>query len=207
MVATCVLSAATLIQAAETPVSLVSGGSPDGRFEVVLEADFDSPQYSSYEFKGPDDEFPGILVLNRRTGRPLARIPWPGDATNTSLPLMRQRIKVLWREDSTAVAVNVREPHYWYSAVFTLDSDNGRFINVPLPDFGAVAGRPAPHSELLRARGVEEAERWTDEGDLVYYIAVSPMLPLDQPTAYRAVLRLGLSGCRVLRRQSLDPDR
>jgi hypothetical protein len=207
MLVACVLSAATLIQAAGTPVRLPSGGSPNARFEVALEADVDSPRYSSYEFKGPDDQFPGILVLDRQTAQSLARIPWPGDATNTSLPPMRERIKVVWRRDSAAVAINVREPHYWYSALFVLDSAGRRFIRVPLPDFAAVAGRPVPRSDLLRARGVEEAERWTDDGDLMYYIAVSPMLPLDEPVAYRAVLKVAPSGYEVLRRQPLDPDR
>jgi hypothetical protein len=205
VVTLCVLTAAFLVQPSDAAVPLTSGRSPDGGFEVVLEADFDSARYKTYEFKGSDEEFPGILVLDAYTRRAVGRIPWPGDASNTSLSPMRGRANVVWRGDSNAVAVNVRDPYYWFTTLFV--KNRGRFVSVALPDFAEVAGRPGPSPKLLRARGMEEAERWTEEGNLVYYVALSAMQPVDQPLSYRAILGVSRAGCRVLSRKPVDPDR
>jgi hypothetical protein len=190
----------------EEPVRLAAGVSPNGVFEIALEADYDTPGYQAYELKGSDDQFPAILVLNRRTTRPVLRVPWPGDPNASSMSPLRGRARVLWRGDSAAVAVNIREPHYWYTVVLMRDGPKGSFVNVPLPDFEIIAGRPAPDSNDLRARGVEEALRWTEAGQLVYYIGLSAMRPVSQPLTYRATLLVSAKGCTVVAREPVEPD-
>ena len=195
-----------LLAAPSEPVQLAEGASPDGRFEVVLEADVDTPRYQTYALKGGDEDFPAFLLLDARNGTPMIRVPWPG-ASDPSLPPLRNATAVLWRDDSRAVAINIREPHYWYTLLLVWDATTRSFASVELPSFTELSGRPAPNPEDLRARGVEEAESWTQAGHLVYYFGLSELRRVDYPLTYRATLRVSPSGCQVVRSEAVSPDR
>jgi len=193
---------------AAEPVQVARGVSPDRRFAIVLEADLDTPRYQTYEFKGGDDQFPAFQVLNLRSGRSLIRVPWPGDSSSKiGMAPLRERTTVLWRGDSRAVAINTRDPYYWSTILLVWNERDHVFVNVPLPGFEAVAGRPVPRPEDLRARRVEEALRWTAKGELLYYLALDELRPLGYPLTYRVVLSVAPDGCRVLSREAVSQER
>jgi len=169
------------------PVPVAGGVSPDGAFEVALEADHDTPRFVEYEFKGGDEQFPAVLVLERGRGTLVRRVPWPGAASETEV-LLRNRTQVKWRSDSAAVAINTRDAFYAHSLVLALDPKRGRFAEVPIPPYAELTGRLTPPDERLRSRGRNIAINWTPEGLLAFEVWLWG--DVDYPISYRVSLRL-----------------
>jgi hypothetical protein len=179
--------AIAVVLSAGEPVPINGGVSPDERYEVVLEADHDSPRFLEYEFKGGEEQFPALLVVHRGSRGILGRFPWPGAATETESRL-RDRTQVKWRSDSAAVAINTRDRFYAQTLVLAHHAESGRFAAVAIPPYAELTGRPMPPDHKLRSRGREISIGWTDEGRLV--LETWLWGEVDYPLSYRLSLRL-----------------
>lgn len=181
-------------------VPLSGGVSPDGAWEVALEADHDSPRFREYEFKGGDEQFPAFLVVDRGSRAVLGRIPWPGAASEKEV-LLRDRTQVKWRSDSTAVAINTRDAFYAQSLVLVRKPQNRRFTDVPLPPYAELSGHARPPDEKVRPRGRNIAIRWTAEGYLIFETWLWG--DVEYPLSYRVSLRLKDGRLEVQDRQPI----
>ena len=179
--------AITVALSVSEPVPINGGVSPDDKYEVVLEADHDSPRFVEYEFKGGEEQFPALLVVNRSSGVIVGRVPWPGAASETE-SLLRDRTQVKWRSDSAAVAINTRDRFYADTLVLVRHAESGRFAVVTIPPYTELSGRPMPPQEKLRSRGREISIRWTTEGRLV--LETWLWGEVDYPLSYRVSLQL-----------------
>jgi hypothetical protein len=197
------LAVASLLSVAE-PVVLASGVSPDGAYEVLLEADHDTPSFTKYAFKGVDENFPAFLVLERTSGAILGRFPWPGGSEETEA-LLRDRTEVKWRLDSAAVAINTRDMFYAHAIVLARDPESGRFANVALPSYAEISGRAPPPANLLRSRGRSLAVSWNPEGLLIFETWLWG--EVDYPLSYRVLLRLREGRLVVQDREPILEDR
>jgi len=156
------------------PAAIENGRSPDGRFEVVIECDKDSPDYKDrYKLKGGDEDYPALLIRRVRSGKVLLRIPWPGDP-NTDEQLLSTHCKILWDPQSHLVAMNTNERFYSYTEVYRFQPKENSFSEVPLPSYPRLTGYPTPNTQLLKARSHEWATGWSRRGNLIYYILLSP---------------------------------
>ena len=199
--------AVELIAAPPEPVPLEHGVSPNKRYDVVLEADKDTPAFQRYEFKGDDSEFPAFLVRELPSHRIVARLTWPGDASAGDEQPLRSHTRVLWSPAGDAVIVNTNERFYSYSSVLTVQPETGRFVQVPFPDYKTLTGFEPPDSSQLRARGFTRAE-WTPEGLLVYAISSSPQPSYDgpDPLRHRITLRVTPTRMEVVGREVVPED-
>lgn len=205
-IAPIILTAALFSTAAfaqNEPVPLENGKSPDGRFEVVLEADKDTPGYEKYEMKG--GSYPAFLILDQESGKALVRIEFPGDVQSDQQPL-RKHTKILWSPKSSAVAINTDERFYSHLTLAAFDEESGVFKKVIVPDYMTLTGFPDPPREQLRARGREFAEGWTEDGHLIYRLRYAPMPSFegDDPLRHRIELAVESDGFKVVRRLPLE---
>lgn len=200
-----VLSAVVaVLLATSAPVSIVGGVSPDGAFEVVLEADHDTPRFDAYELKGGDEQFPAFLVRKRKGSAILGRFPWPGAASEREA-LLRDRTQIMWRSDSAAVAINTRDTHYANSLVLALDPASGVVSRLPVPPYADLTGRPDPPPEKLRSRGRDIAIHWTAAGLLVF--ETWRWGDASYPLSYRVSLRLTQGRLVVVDREPIADGR
>lgn len=185
------------------PVALRDGASPDKKYEVVLEADKDSPSYKDYEFKGSEDQFPAFLIRDVKTHKVAARVRWMGDAVSDEKPL-RLRSTVLWNPSGTSVILNTSERFYSHSGVWTLDQASGKFGKLDLPDYKTLTGFEAPTADELRPRGFSSSA-WTKEGNLEHKLILSPLHPKEggDPFRHHITLRIGPEGFKVIAREEL----
>lgn len=184
-------------------IALENGVSPDKKFEVVLEADKDTPLYKGYEFKGGNDQFPAFLIREIKTGKVLARVGWEGDADSDQRPL-RSKSNVYWSPSGTAVILNTSERNYSHSCIWAIDEKSGEFKRLEFPDYKTMTGFEAPSSGDLRPRGFSSSS-WTKEGDLICELVLSPLTSKDggDPMQHKIKLRLGPGGFEVIAREKL----
>ena len=184
-------------------VALENGVSPDKKLEVVLEADKDTPLYKGYEFKGGNDQFPAFLIREIKTGKVLARVGWEGDADSDQRPL-RAKSSVHWNPSGTAVILNTSERHYSQSSIWALNTTTGAFTKLALPDYKTMTGFEAPSSDDLRPRGFSSWS-WTQDGELICELVLSPLIPNDggNPMRHKITLRLDPEGFEVIAREKL----
>ncbi|MDF3056131.1 MAG: hypothetical protein K0R17_346 [Rariglobus sp.] len=198
--------ATTVFGAPPEPVALENGTAPTKRYEVVLEADKDTPKFQRYEFKGDDSQFPAILIRQLPNGGIVGRLSWPGDAHSDDQPL-RSHTTVLWHPRGDVVAINTNERNYAYSSIFALQSDTGKFVEVRFPDYKTLTGFPTPNSDQLRPRGFGRAVRWTKEGHLIYTLRLLPETYTGaDPLSHRITLRVTPKGMEVIRREASRED-
>ncbi len=203
LIVTLLISGSTLIAAPSEPVSLSQGVAPTTRYEVVLEADKDTPGFQRYELKGEASEFPAILVREISGQRIVGRLSWPGDPSGGDSQPLRAHTEVLWSPTGEAVAINTNERLHSYSSVLALEPDTGKFVQVPFPAYKTLTGFSPPNSEQLRARGFTRAHEWTREGHLIYSIHYSPAASSvgADPLSHRIALRITHKGMEVIRRE------
>ena len=184
-------------------VALENGVSPDKKFEVVLEADKDTPLYKKYEFKGGNDQFPAFLIREIQTGKVMARVGWVGDADSDQRSL-RSKSNVYWNPSGTAVILNTSERNYSHSCIWAIDKKSGEFKRLEFPDYKTMTGFEAPSSDDLRPRGFSSSS-WTKDGDLKCEFVLSPLNPKDggDPMRHKITLRLGPGGIEVIGREKL----
>ena len=187
--------------APKEPVALESGISPDGRFEVVLESDRDTPSYANYEMKGDTTAFPGFLIIERKTGKSLIRIEYPADPETDEQPL-RKHTEVKWSPTSLAVAINTHERFYSHLSLAAYDSKHSKFKEIQLPDYKTLTGFPQPDSDQLRPRGFESVLSWNAKGNFVYELGLSPEASYNGPDPLHHIVELSISasGCKVVKR-------
>lgn len=155
--------------AAEVP-SVPKSQSPDGKLHAVMDIDRD-PKISP-EWKG--GSFPQIEITEKETKRVLVSIPYFGAHGGDARPL-REHVRVSWRLDSTAFAINIFDRFYVASVVYVLDKE-GEFIPAPIPtDYEKLTGFPTPDVKHLRPRGSYLAGGWDIDGRLLYNIFLSPL--------------------------------
>jgi hypothetical protein len=186
--------------------ALENGVSPDGRFEVVLEADIDDPAFSRYELKGEDDQFPAYLVLQRQSGKILMRIRYPADSHSDKQPL-RKHTKVLWSPLSTAVAINTRERFYTHTSLAVFDPGKVEFRRVELPDYETLTSFSKPDSRKLKPRGASWVSAWTSEGHFIYESRLASLVDEElDPLRHRVELSIGAEGCKVVKRLPISAE-
>ena len=185
------------------PVALQNGVSPSKRYEVVLEADKDTPSFKRYEMKGDPSQFPRFLIRELPGGRTVGSLSWTGDPGSDEQPL-RSHCKVLWRGDGTAVAINTHERFYSYTSIFALAPKTGKFVEIKIPDYKTLSGFSEPNTEQLKPCGGDRVLGWTKEGALVYEISLTPLASYkgDDPLEHRISLRVTSKGMTVLKRES-----
>lgn len=187
------------------PVALENGVSPTKRYEVVLEADKDSPSFKRYEMKGDASQFPRFLIREISSGKTVGSLPWTGDPGSDEQPL-RKHCEIIWRGDGGAVAINTHERFYSYTSVFVLDPKSGKFTEVLFPDYKTLTGFPEPNVDQLKPCGRDRVLGWTQKGDLVYGISLTPLASYkgNDPLNHRIELRVSPKGMKVIRRDA-DP--
>ncbi len=113
-----VIIAAMLIQTATLwAVPIVQGSvSPDGKYHVVMDIDRDST--ISPEYKG--DSYPMIELTEIKTGKIVSSLSYFGSIADDARPL-RDHLSILWRKDSTALAINISDRFYAFSKVLAKD--------------------------------------------------------------------------------------
>lgn len=183
-----VIIAAMLIQTATLwAVPIVQGSvSPDGKYHVVMDIDRDStisPEYKS-------DSYPMIEVTEIKTGKIVSSLSYFGSIADDARPL-RDHLSILWRKDSTALAINISDRFYAFSKVLAKDKQ-GLYGIVSFPTYTQMTGFPAPDVKQLRPRGWARVEGWDKSENLVYLISYSP-LPTYQgrdPLKHKILLKV-----------------
>lgn len=200
-----ILCIGAALAAPSEPVALEDGLSPDKRYEVVLEADKDTPSFARYEFKGDASQYPKFLIRDTATGRIVGRQKWPGDSTAGDERMLRNHARVLWRADGGAVAINTDERFYSYTSVLARGPKDVEFICVSFPDYKTLTGFAMPNSDDLRPRGFASATEWNSQGLLVYHFESSPLPSYKgvDPLKHRVTLRVTERGMEVFSREAL----
>ena len=153
---------------ADVPV-IPDSDSPNGKMHAVMDVDRD-PTLSP-AWKG--DSFPKIEITQKSTGRVLGSISYFGSPGDDARPL-REHVRVMWRPDSEAFAINVEDRFYSSCAVYVLNREK-RFVAAPVPsDYEKMTGFPTPDPKHLRPRGRDSAVGWDERGRLIYSIFRSP---------------------------------
>ena len=178
------------------------GTSPNGKYDVVLEADKDTPTYQKYEMKGED--VPRLLVREIASKKVISSLPFPSDLDSDQRPL-RDHTKVIWRADSAALIINTHERFYSYTNILVLDPKNLRFRDLEFPDYKQLTGLEAPKAEDLTSRSHEYGREWSKEGLLVYEMLLhrSGTYNGDDPLHHRVFLRVGTDGMEVVRHEPI----
>jgi hypothetical protein len=192
----------TAIAGPAEPVALENGASPNGKYDVVLEADKDTPSYSKYEFKA--DNSPKLLLRELRSKKILQTLSYPCDPDSDMRPL-REHTGIIWRPDSGALVINTSERFYSHMNVFVLNKKAGLFQEVNLPSYKSMTGFDVPKSEDLMARGHSSGTNWTEDGLLVYEIFLSPAGSYNgkDPLTHRVFLRLKPNEMEVVRHEPI----
>ncbi len=194
--------ASLLLAAPDEPVALKDGTSPNKRFEIVLEADKDTPSFAAYELKG--DSYPKFLVREVSTGKIVGRLACVGDSQSDAMPL-REHATLFWRQDSLAVVINTSERFYSHSVVLAYDLAKKEFREVAFPDYKTSTGFAVPSSDDLRPRGFSSARGWDDDGRLTYEIMLVPGAAYRgaDPLYHRITLHVSPGGMEVVSREAL----
>jgi hypothetical protein len=188
------------------PVALESGVSPTKQYDVVLEADKDTPAFDRYEMKGDDSQFPRFFIRHLPSGTTVGSLRWPGDPSGGDSQPLRSHTKVLWSPDGSAVAINTDERFYSFTSVLASDPKSGKFVRVQFPDYKKLTGHATPKSEDLKPRGFSQSVCWTPKGFLVYEFGYSPAASYSgsDPLHYRITLRVTSRGMEVISSEPLN---
>ncbi len=164
--------------------------SPNGRYCVVMDIDRD-PTIKP-EYKG--DSYPQIEVTEIKTGKVVSSLSYFGSIADDARPL-RDHISVLWRKDSTALAINILDRFYSASQVLAMDT-RGVYIPVPFPTYTQMTGFPVPDRKNLRPRGWCRVVGWNKDGNMIYTISYSPepFYRGRDPLKHRVLLKVSAAG-------------
>ena len=170
--------------------------SPDGKIHAVMDVDRD--QKISPEWKG--DSFPEIEITNKESGEVLVSIEYFGSA-GVERNLLREHVKLTWRDDSKAFGVTIVDRFYSACSVYAVDKD-GKFNQVAIPtDYKILTGFPKPDVKYLRARGRDQIDGWDKDGLLIYSIFRSPLHTFKgkDPLRHRVFLELSSNAAKPVK--------
>ena len=181
----------------DTPIVPLSE-SPDGRFHAIIDIDRD-PQIV-HEWK--DDSYPQIEITEKETGELHSSITYFGAIQDESV-LLREGIDILWRADSSAFAVTIRDRFYSSSKVFALNH-NQNFTEVRFPTYKKMTGFSSPDNKHLRPTGRGSVTGWDKDSRLIYQIQFEPLPSFDghDPLRHKLFLDVTAKGMDVAKVES-----
>lgn len=148
------------------------------------------------EWKG--DSYPHIEITEVATGKVLQTIEYFGAAGGDGGAL-RDQVQILWRADSKAFALTIRDRFYSDTTVSAMDA-TGKFVDIAFPSYKEMTGFSDPDPKDLRPRGWAIAEAWDKKGHLVYGISFSPEASYTgkDPLNHKIVLEVTATGMKCL---------
>jgi hypothetical protein len=169
--------------------------SPDGRLHAVMDIDRDS----SINPEWKDGSYPRVEITDKATGRVLASFDYDGGAGDDERPL-REHIKVKWRKDSKAFAVNTRDRYYTHYRAYIV-KDSSQFVHIPLPSYHEMTSFHMPDTAHLRSRWREIAAGWDSDGLLICDLFAEPMPSFtgSNPLKHRVYMDVSLEKISVVR--------
>jgi len=181
------------------PVALKNSVSPNGLYEVFLEADKDTPSYKNYKMQADESSRPAFLLFNKKDQLSSARTLFKANVNDGQSPL-RNLTNVLWRADSQAVAINTGTLPGNELSLLVWNSQLAKFTEARLPDYEKLTGFPMPDIFLLTRS--QSAKTWTPDGHLIYEIKFVPIEEYTGPDPLHHLVELSVSseGCKVVKR-------
>jgi hypothetical protein len=143
------------------PVIVPKSESPQEKYHITLSTDND---------RGLGlDEAPIVSIIETETGTPVCTFDFPADVNSDARPL-RKKVRAIWNQEETAVALEFSERFYTHLLVFQREqaSNSRTFVRCSLPNNLEIIKAAIPGFKEFRSRWHTSAITWLSATRLLY---------------------------------------